>query len=127
MRALASPASLKGVLAAVEAAAALANGLRRAGVPADELPVADGGEGAAEVLARSLGGEWISATVSDPLGRPVQARSLLLPDGRAVVEAAEAIGLARGPSGAHVGRKVCAAPSSGAASPSHSLARSSTS
>lgn len=33
------------------------------------------------------------ARVSDPLGRPVAARWLLLPDGRAVVEAAQAIGL----------------------------------
>jgi glycerate kinase len=33
--------------------------------------------------------------VSDPLGRPVEARFLLLSDGRAVVESAEAIGLWR--------------------------------
>ena len=31
--------------------------------------------------------------MSDPLGRPVQARWLVLPDGRAVVEAAAAVGL----------------------------------
>ena len=35
----------------------------------------------------------VDAIVSDPLGRPVSARWLLLPDGRAVVEAAAAIGL----------------------------------
>jgi glycerate kinase len=45
------------------------------------------------VLARALGGEWLTATVSDPLGRPVTARWLLLPDGTAVVESAEAVGL----------------------------------
>ena len=39
------------------------------------------------------GGEWRDAIVSDPLGRPVSARWLLLPDGRGVVEAAAAIGL----------------------------------
>ena len=55
--------------------------------------MADGGEGTAEVLARTLGGEWLTATVSDPLGRPVTARWLLLPDGTAVVESAEAVGL----------------------------------
>ena len=93
MRALASPASLKGVLSATRAAAALARGLREAGATAVELPVADGGEGTAEVLHAALGGEWRDSTVSDPLGRPVSARWLLLPDGRAVVEAAEAIGL----------------------------------
>jgi len=57
--------------------------------------MADGGEGTAEVLRTSLGGEWRTASVSDPFGRPVEARFALLPDGRAVVEAAGAIGLAR--------------------------------
>lgn len=96
MRALASPASLKGVLTAVEAAALLAAGLRRVeGLEAGELPVADGGEGTAEVLQGALGGEWRTAVVSDPLGRPVSARWLLLPDRTAVVESAEAIGLGR--------------------------------
>jgi glycerate kinase len=55
--------------------------------------VADGGEGTAEVLRAALGGEWFEAIVSDPLGRPVPAQWLRLPDGRAVVEAAAAIGL----------------------------------
>ena len=93
MRALASPNALKGVLSAPAAAAALAAGLRRGGVETDELPVADGGDGTAEVLASVLGGEWKTARVADPLGRPHEARWLLLPDGTAVVEAAEAIGL----------------------------------
>jgi glycerate 2-kinase len=55
----------------------------------------DGGEGTSAALSAALGGEWRSALVSDPLGRPVRARFALLRDGRAVVEAAEAIGLAR--------------------------------
>ena len=59
----------------------------------DELPVADGGEGTAEVLARTLGGEWREAPASDPLGRPVTARWLSLPDRTAVVESAQAVGL----------------------------------
>ena len=72
----------------------LASGMRRVdGVEAIEAPVADGGEGTAEVLHRSLGGEWRSAAVTDPLGRPVAARWLLLPDGTAVVDVAEAVGL----------------------------------
>ena len=93
MRALLSPASLKGVLSATDAAAALARGARGAGIEADELPVADGGEGTADVFERALGGEWRVTRVQDPLGRPVEARWLVLPDGRAVVEAAAAIGL----------------------------------
>jgi glycerate 2-kinase len=93
MNALASPASCKGVLSAVEGAMALAAGMRGAGLEATELPVADGGEGTAEVFAGALGGEWRSAAASDPLGRSVEARYLVLEDGSAVVEAAEAVGL----------------------------------
>ena len=95
MRALASPASLKGVLSAVEAAMALAAGLREAGADAEELPVADGGEGTAEVIAAARAGEWRTAAVSDPLGRTVEARYMVLEEGGAVVEAAEAIGWRR--------------------------------
>jgi glycerate kinase len=93
VRALACPASLKGVLTAVEAAAALAAGFREAGIDADECPIADGGEGTAEVLFAALGGVWREAVVSDPLGRPIRARWLALPDESALVESAEAIGL----------------------------------
>jgi glycerate kinase len=88
VNALACPASLKGVLSAREAAAALAEGLGGA----VELPVADGGDGTLDVLAPALGGEWRQAEVSDPLGRPVVAR-WLLHDGSALVESAQAIGL----------------------------------
>jgi glycerate 2-kinase len=94
MRVLACPASLKGVLTAVEAAAALGRGARRAaGVEVVELPVADGGEGTLEVLALARGGVWRSVDVHDAFGRPRRARWLKLKDGRAVVEAAEAIPL----------------------------------
>jgi glycerate kinase len=93
VRVVAAPASLKGALGAAAAAAALAEGFGRGGVEAIEVPVADGGEGTADVLAAALGGEWRAATVSDPLGRPVRARYLLLPGRMAVVESAEAIGL----------------------------------
>ncbi|MGH3066022.1 MAG: glycerate kinase family protein [Gaiellaceae bacterium] len=93
MRALLCPASLKGVLSASAAAAALMRGFEAVGADATELPVADGGEGTYDALASALGGEWREAVVSDPLGRPAPARWLRLPDGRAVIEAAAAIGL----------------------------------
>jgi glycerate 2-kinase len=93
VRVLASPASCKGVLSAVEAAMALAAGMRTAGLEAEELPVADGGEGTAEVFAAALGGEWRVAAASDPLGRPIRASYLVLEDGSVVVEAAEVVGL----------------------------------
>jgi glycerate kinase len=90
--ALACPASLKGVLSAGEAAAALAEGLRSSAC-ADELPVADGGEGTLDVLHAALGGEWQEVEVGDAFGRPRRARWLALADGSAAVEAAEAIPL----------------------------------
>ncbi len=89
MRALAAPASLKGVLAAAAAAAALAEGLRRAGVEADERPVADGGEGTLDAIP---GGRLRQLETHDAFGRPRLARVRELP-GRTVVEAAEAIPL----------------------------------
>ena len=93
MRALACPASLKGVLTAPAAAAALAEGLRAGGAAAVELPVADGGEGTAEVLRLALGGTWREADAHDAFGLASRARWLLLPDGTAVVEAAAAVPL----------------------------------
>lgn len=95
MRVVAAPASLKTVLSAPEAAAALARGLRAAGALVEECPVADGGEGTAAALAAALGGAWHTETVVDPLGRPVEARWLELPDGRGIIESAEPLGLAR--------------------------------
>jgi glycerate kinase len=57
-------------------------------------PLADGGEGTLEVLHTVLGGEWITATVSDPLGRPVAATYLWWPETQtAVIEMARASGL----------------------------------
>jgi len=91
-RALACPASLKGVLSARDAAAALAEGLR-SWADTDELPVGDGGEGTLDVLHAALGGEWQETEVADAFGRPHRARWLELPSGLAVVEAAEAIPL----------------------------------
>jgi glycerate kinase len=87
---LVAPDSFKGTFSAAEVAAAVARGLRDGGREAVELPIADGGEGTLD----ALGGELHSATVSDPLGRPVEARFALMDDGRTgVVEMAEASGL----------------------------------
>lgn len=93
VRALACPASLKGVLSASAAAKALADGLRAGGASVAELPVADGGEGTAEALWLARGGEWREADVVDAFGAPRRARWLWLPDEAAVVEAAAAVPL----------------------------------
>ena len=95
MTVLASPASLKGVLGAVEAAEALVQGFAAAGVGAEPRPIGDGGGGTAEVLAAALGGSWHEAVVAHPHERPVSARWLMLPGRTPVVEASEAIGLPR--------------------------------
>jgi glycerate kinase len=91
-RTLACPASLKGVLTAGEAAAALAEGLR-VWSEAEELPVADGGDGTLEALHTALGGEWREADVHDAFGRSRRSRWLELPAGVAAVESAAVIPL----------------------------------
>ena len=88
---LVAPDKFKGTFTAAEVAAAVARGLRAGGRDALELPVADGGDGTMDVL----GGEIHTAPASDPLGRPVAGRFSMLADGRALVEVAEASGLAR--------------------------------
>lgn len=79
-RALACPDSLKAVLPAPAAAAALAAGLTAAGVACDELPLADGGEGTAAALAGRLPGghvlvEAASVIPFDPDARDVARAS----------------------------------------------------
>lgn len=56
--------------------------------------IADGGEGTAEALVRSLDGRWVECTVSDPIGRPITARYGIVHQGKtAIMEMAEASGL----------------------------------
>src|ERR1700741_4230959 len=86
--ALACPASLKGVLSNVDAAAALVAGLEQAGAAAVALPVADGGDGTIAALCTEVG----HFDVHDAFGR---SRSALV--GRRgdalVVEAAQVLPL----------------------------------
>jgi glycerate kinase len=89
MQLLAAPDKFRGTLTAREAAAAIAAGAERAGWTADELPLADGGEGTLDVL-----GGWNRRTlVTGPLDRPVEAAWRLEADGTALIEAAQACGL----------------------------------
>jgi glycerate 2-kinase len=96
-RVLVAPDSFKGTFRAPEVAAAIGRGLERAGLePPDLCPVADGGEGTAEVLLLALGGRTQGTTATDPLGRPVAAGFVLVEGGdTAIVEVAEASGLGR--------------------------------
>lgn len=93
---LVAPDSFKGTFGADAVAAAIADGLRRGGREAAELPVGDGGEGTMDALLAAVGGERQKARVSDPLGRPVDAQFALMHGRRtAVVETAQASGLPR--------------------------------
>ena len=95
---LVAPDSFKGTLSSPQVAAALAHGLNGGGWPTDVCPVADGGEGTMEVLRGALDAELRDAEVADPLGRPVAARYAVARGGAvAIVEVAEASGLARVP------------------------------
>jgi len=92
--ALVCPDKFKGTLSAADVAAAMTAGLQRAGF--DEivsLPLADGGEGTLDALLAARGGSRRRATVTGPLGDPVDAEWALLPGGVAVVEMAQASGL----------------------------------
>ncbi|BBI31284.1 glycerate kinase [Cohnella abietis] len=96
MRVIAAPDSFKGSASADELCASISRGVKR--VYPDAIvsmhPLADGGEGTAELLVRSTFGTWREVTVSDPLGRPVQAAYGVLGDGKtAVIEMARASGL----------------------------------
>jgi glycerate kinase len=97
VRVLVAPDKFKGTLSAFEVAAAVGRGLEGAGSePPDLCPIADGGDGTLAVLVTALGGSTSGLTVSDPLGRPVRAGFALVEDGgTAIVEVAEASGLAR--------------------------------
>ncbi len=94
MKVVVAPDSFGGTLSAVEAAEAIATGWGRARVGDEivQLPLADGGEGTLQAVAREKD-ERRNVEVADPLGRPRQASWLRRPDGTAIVESAEACGL----------------------------------
>jgi glycerate kinase len=92
-----APNALKGCLTATEAVEAMARGVARA-CPAAEIacvPVADGGDGLADVLVNALRGETLTVTVTGPRGDPVSASFCHVPARRlAAIEMATASGLA---------------------------------
>ena len=94
-RVLVAPQEFKGTLTAVEAAEAVAAGLRRA-YPSwtfDLLPMADGGPGTTDALIKALGGKRHVTRASDPRRWPITVEWGLLPGKRVIVECAAASGL----------------------------------
>ena len=70
MKIVIAPNALKGCLTAAEAAEALARGVARVSPDIDivQVPVADGGDGLADVLVNALHGVEQTALVTGPCG-----------------------------------------------------------
>ena len=98
-RILVAPDKFKGSLSATDVATRVAAGLAAAGFGGEimPVPVADGGDGTVDA-AVSAGYQRVDLEVPGPVGNAVSASFALL-DGTAVVEAAQACGLARLPFG----------------------------
>lgn len=86
--------SYKGCMSAKEVAQAIQNGIKKAD-PAHEVitvPMADGGEGTAEIFKDVIRGKWIPITCKDAYGQPVHTGYAF--DGKtAVMDVASCIGL----------------------------------
>lgn len=97
MKIILAPDSFKGSMTALEAAEAMADGIRRVCPNAELvfLPLADGGEGTVDALVAATAGRMQTAWVTGPLGEPVEARwgQLGSSGEAAVVEMAAAAGL----------------------------------
>ena len=98
MKILIAPDKFKGSLSAGEVAENIALGLR--GVLRNTeiaiVPMADGGEGTAEVICNALGGSWVKCKAHDPFGREIDARYAWIANRKlAVMEMSEAAGMRR--------------------------------
>jgi glycerate 2-kinase len=98
MKILIAPDKFKGALNAREAAENIAKGLRDVLPDAtiEVVPMADGGEGTAEVICNARGGSWVQCKAHDPLGREIDARYAWIGEEKvAVMEMSEAAGMRR--------------------------------
>ena len=98
MRILVAPDKFKGSLSAEEVADNIGIGLRRAlpEITVETVPIADGGEGTAQVICRACAGNWVTCDSCDSLGRPIKAGYAWLPASSSVVmEISESAGLWR--------------------------------
>lgn len=95
MRVVIAPDKFAGTLTAARAADAIRTGWLQQR-PDDDVvvcPMADGGPGTLDVVEAAVGGERHTVEVSDATGHAATAAWLALPDGRALVESAQACGL----------------------------------
>ena len=97
-RILIAPDKFKGSLSALEVAQNIAAGLREVLPKAkiDIAPMADGGEGTAEVICDALKGAWVACKAHDPLSREIDCRFGYIENKKlAVIEMSEAAGMRR--------------------------------
>jgi glycerate kinase len=95
---LIAPDKFKGSLSAWEVAENIAKGLRDVLPEAtiNIVPMADGGEGTAEVICDALRGSWVNCAAHDPIGREIDARYGWIQKRKlAVMEMNEAAGMRR--------------------------------
>jgi glycerate 2-kinase len=98
MRILIAPDKFKGSLSAREVAENVALGLGHVlrDAKIDIVPMADGGEGTAEVVCNALNGSWLKCKAHDPLGRKIDACYAWIAERRlGVMEMSEAAGMWR--------------------------------
>lgn len=98
MRVLIAPDKFKGSLGARDVADCIAAGLRDVLPDAtiEILPIADGGEGTADVISQGCAGEWVDCAAHDALGRAITARYFWLREKLiAVMEMSQAAGMWR--------------------------------
>ena len=93
MKILFAPDSFKGSMSAVRFAEIAQKVCGEMNTDCMAFPMADGGEGTAEVIVRAADGEMRKTEVTAPYGKTVSARYGMLKDGTAVMEMAEASGL----------------------------------
>ncbi|NLB61758.1 MAG: glycerate kinase, partial [Clostridiales bacterium] len=90
-----APDKYKGSLSSIDAIRIFAISARKhfLGAKIVPLPVADGGEGSMDAFVAAQGGEYKAVTVSDPLGREIEAKYAALNPTTAIIETAQASGL----------------------------------
>jgi glycerate kinase len=97
MRILVAPDKFKGSFSGEQVAERIAAGLKSV-LPQAEIeiaPVADGGEGTADILSRALGGEQVECEACDALGRKIRGRYDWVSDSAtAIMEMSAVSGLA---------------------------------
>lgn len=96
MKVIAAIDSFKGSLTSLEAGAAARQGILRVypNAQVSVRPLADGGEGTVDALTLGMGGRIEKATVTGPLGKPVECAYGILGDGKtAVLEMSGAAGI----------------------------------